>query len=63
MILATYPATCEHRDAVTFLVDPAALSPGGDWCNSIAATTGSPCRNRPAPGSEFCHQHGRKPVP
>ena len=61
-ILATYPASCEHHGAATFLVDPAALTPSGDWCNALAATTGSPCRNRPAAGSEFCRQHSRKQV-
>jgi hypothetical protein len=61
-ILATYPASCEHHGAVTFLVDPAALTPSADWCQAIAATTGNPCRNRPGPGSEFCRQHSRKQV-
>jgi hypothetical protein len=62
-ILATYPPACEHLgDAITFVVDPAALDLSPDWCNAIAATTGSLCRNRSAPGARFCHQHGRKRV-
>jgi hypothetical protein len=60
-ILATYPASCEHHEAVTFLVDPAAL-PSADWCQAFAATTGSLCRNRAAAGSVFCRQHSRKRV-
>jgi hypothetical protein len=51
LIVATYPPACDHHEAVTFLVDPVALTPGDDWCSAIATTTGSPCRNRPAPGS------------
>jgi hypothetical protein len=61
-ILASYPPACEHVGAATFLVDPSALALSPFWCNALAVTTGEMCRRRPAPGSEFCRQHGRKQV-
>ena len=57
LILASYPAACEHVAAQAWLVDPAAMVPSPAWCNALAASTGAPCRNRPRAGAEFCAQH------
>lgn len=60
LVLATWPPGCGHRGAVTFVVDPGALARFDDWCSALAVTTGDLCRNRAAPGSGYCRQHGRK---
>jgi hypothetical protein len=57
LLLASYPAPCEHTQPQAWLIDPGQLTANPDWCNGQTVTTGSPCRNRPRADSPFCWQH------
>jgi hypothetical protein len=57
LLLAAYPAACEHTQPQAWLIDPGQLTANPDWCGAQTARTGSPCRNRPRAGSPFCSQH------
>lgn len=55
LIMATFPAPCEHARPYAWLIDPDAFAPS-PWCGRITRF-GDPCRRRaPVPGRP-CHVH------
>jgi hypothetical protein len=57
LLLANFPAPCEHTQPQAWLIDPDEMTTDADWCAAQATATGSPCRKRSRPGSSFCWHH------
>lgn len=56
LLLATYPAACEHTQAITWLIDLDTPARPRMWCHERTRTTGDPCRNKARDGGP-CHLH------